>query len=47
MVSEIRSATDRIYLTNLENKNFEKVKKNVRRDYHFTNVYHKSQPYDV
>ena len=30
-----------------ENQNFEKLKKNTSRYYHFTNVYHKWQSYDV
>ena len=30
-----------------ENQNFEKMKKNTWRHYHFTNVYHKWQSYDV
>ena len=32
---------------NPENQNFEKVKKNSWRQYHFTHVYHKWQSYDV
>ena len=30
-----------------ENQNFEKIKKNTWRYYHFTNVHHKWQSYDV
>ena len=32
---------------NLENKNFEKMKKNFWRYYHFTHVYHIRKSYDV
>ena len=32
---------------NLKNQNFEKMKKNTRRHYHFTHVYHKWKSYDV
>ena len=30
-----------------ENQKFEKMKKNTWKYYHFTNVYHKFQPYDA
>ena len=57
MVPEIWSVTDRIVChfgpffcpstPNPKNQNFEKIKKNTWRYYHFTNVYHKWQSYDV
>ena len=59
MVPEIWSATDIVFFAILarflpfyspidpENQNFEKIKKKSWRYYHFTNVYHKWQSYDV
>ena len=58
MVPEIWSATDRIVyhfglfftllpLNNPKNQNFEKMKKNAKRYYHFKHVYHKWQPWSM
>ena len=58
MVPETPSATDRIFCHSRtvfallppnkpKNQNFEKMKKYNWRYYHFTNVYHKWQSYDV
>ena len=59
MVPELRSETNIIFLSfwaiflpsclpsNLKNQNFEKTKKLLWRCHHFTNVYQKSQSYDV
>ena len=58
MVLKIWSIADRIFShfgpfyallppNNLENQNFEKMKKNNWRYHHFTKVYHKWQSYDV
>ena len=58
IVPEIWSTTDRIFChfrlffallptNNPENQNFEKMKKNTWRHYHFTHVYHKLKLYDV
>ena len=58
IVPEISSATDRIFVildhflpfylaNNKKNQNFEKLKKNSWRYYHFTYAYHKWQLYNI